>query len=247
MLTHHNILVQQRALYDLPRGQQRFEAYLELMKGDKKDDIQLPLSGLNPMGKGHLADQLDDYLAMDLDALAGDVVKYLSKEPVVYEAFQQKPMQTVFVLADDAMGQWTNRITYEYDQLCGSKPMMARGWLVAFLWSSEEPALEVALQNLKAVIYRTAWIAANGFANTLGAILSQEAFVANHLGLAPTHSQEELAYSNHLLQPLKGRFDKPTVIPALFGDQAATSLGYSALGLSKNAGLQVAINLGSEL
>src|SRR5262249_57822161 len=59
----------QRDLYDLPRGMERFQAYIALMTGGR-DEMLLPLSLLNPMGREHVAATLDALLAVDAEAAA---------------------------------------------------------------------------------------------------------------------------------------------------------------------------------
>jgi hypothetical protein len=59
----------QRDLHDIPRGMERFRAYLATMT-EGSDDIVLPITGMNPMGKEHVAALLDDLLAADAEAIA---------------------------------------------------------------------------------------------------------------------------------------------------------------------------------
>ena len=49
----------QRDLYRLPRGRERFEAYLRTMVDSRTGDLALPLVDMNPMGKEHLPPLLD--------------------------------------------------------------------------------------------------------------------------------------------------------------------------------------------
>ena len=57
------LLQVQRDLYEMPRGGKRFEAYIETLR-DESGEMALPLGGMNPMGKGHLPELLDDYLGL---------------------------------------------------------------------------------------------------------------------------------------------------------------------------------------
>ena len=68
------LLQVQRDLYRLPRGMDRFRAYLQTMVDPETKDIQLPLSPMNPMGKDHVPALLDEYLAFDADGLAARAV-----------------------------------------------------------------------------------------------------------------------------------------------------------------------------
>jgi hypothetical protein len=51
-IEHVPLLKTQRELHDLPRGMERFEAYLKTMLNDTRDDVRyLPLLVMNPMGR----------------------------------------------------------------------------------------------------------------------------------------------------------------------------------------------------
>ena len=56
----------------------------------------------------------------------------------------------------------------------------------------------------------------------------------------PALDADDLAYTREVLAPLLDADDKPTLVAALFGDDAARDLGYTPLGLSRNAGLALA-------
>jgi len=243
MLTHHPILQLQRNLYNLPKGRERFEAYLALMKDPATGDIKLPLSGMNPMGHNHLADLLDAYLAMDVDGKAVEALKGWQSEPILQEAFANLNMQTAFVLADDAKGQWTHRVAYEFDAIYHLKPLFRRGWLVALLWSSEAADSSRALTSLRQTVYRGAWIAAHGHAATLGDLIHQEGWVAKKLGLAQQLEEEELTFTHKILKPYWNSEDEPVLLAGIFGDEAATKLGHPPLGLRSNAGIELGVSL----
>ena len=40
---------QMKSLYLIPRGKKRFEKYLMMLQGEKKEEMILPISGFNPM------------------------------------------------------------------------------------------------------------------------------------------------------------------------------------------------------
>src|SRR5215211_1982053 len=60
----------QRDLYELPRGFDRFREYLRTMIDPDTADLKLPLVAMNPMGKEHLPQLLDQLLAFDADGVA---------------------------------------------------------------------------------------------------------------------------------------------------------------------------------
>src|SRR6516162_2553559 len=95
----------QRDLYSLPRGMDRFRAYLRTMVDARTGDLELPLVAMNPMGKDHvpaLLDRLLELQADDIGAMAAVTEhEHLKDEPGQYKVG--------LVIADDAHGGWTNR------------------------------------------------------------------------------------------------------------------------------------------
>ena len=65
------LLQVQRDLYSIPRGPERFSAYLKAMVNSDGTDVRLaPLVAMNPMGKDHVPTLLDTLLAMEAEAIA---------------------------------------------------------------------------------------------------------------------------------------------------------------------------------
>src|SRR5262245_30044320 len=69
-----------RDLHDIPRGSpphfnglKRFREYLRtIFPQDEGADQLLPLLAMNPMGKDHVAELLDAFLALDADRIAAE-------------------------------------------------------------------------------------------------------------------------------------------------------------------------------
>lgn len=53
----------------------------------------------------------------------------------------------------------------------------------------------------------------------------------------PILEQDDLEYTRAVLAPYLENTDQPTLITALFGDNAARQPGHQAMGLSRRAGL----------
>src|SRR5687767_1009401 len=108
-LSYVPLLNVQRDLYRMPRGFDRFREYLRLMVAPDGDELQLPLVGMNPMGKDHLPVVLDRLLGLDADGEAALAVAgaeaALAGEPGAY--------QVTVVVSDDLLGGWTNRYATE--------------------------------------------------------------------------------------------------------------------------------------
>jgi hypothetical protein len=233
------LLQVQRELYQLPRGWERFQAYLQTMVDAKTHDLKLPLVGMNPMGKDHIPALLDEYLAFDADAVAA--VAVAGAEANVTQIPGE--FKVTLILSDDAMGGWTNRYTSEFSQCCGSKPFFKRGWLAGTLWTSEKPSAERVCEEVLTTVYRGAYIQEHGFAVTLGEILSQEGYAMAMAGCkGPACDVEEIDYTREVIAPSLDTKDYPTILTCLFGDEAARALGYAPFGLSLRAGFALALH-----
>jgi len=64
------LLQVQRDLHRMPRGRERFRAYLQTLVDPETKDLKLPLAAMNPMGKDHVPALLEQYLAFDAESRA---------------------------------------------------------------------------------------------------------------------------------------------------------------------------------
>lgn len=233
------LLQVQRDLYRLPRGWERFRAYLQTMIDPETEDPRLPLSAMNPMGKDHAPTLLDRYLAFDADGLAARAVTEAESRLSNVEG----EFKVALVIADDAMGGWTNRYSSEFKVRSGSKPLHKRGWITGTLWTSETPSAQATREETLTAVYRAAHIQQHGFAVTLREIMAQEGYAMAMAGCSkPSLDDDELEYAREVIAPNLDTKDYPIVITSLFGDVAAASLGYSPPGLSERAGFALALS-----
>jgi hypothetical protein len=233
------LLQVQRDLYRLPRGMERFRAYIQTMVDPETKDIQLPLSAMNPMGKDHVPALLDEYLDFDADGLAARAVAEAESRLSNVEG----EFKVTLVIADDAMGGWTNRYSSELTARSGSKPLHKRGWITRILWTSEAPSAQAAPEAALTAVYRAAHIQQHGFAVTLREMMAQEGYAMAMAGCSkPSLNEDELEYTREVIAPNLDSKDYPIIITSLFGDVAAASLGYAPHGLSERAGFALALS-----
>ncbi|MBB6051369.1 hypothetical protein [Armatimonas rosea] len=233
-LTYVPLLQKQLELYTLPRGTERFQSYLKTMVNETGDAIDVaPLMAMNPMGKAHCNALLEAYLAPEIDA------ERLAEETLA-ELPTDAALRVSLVLVDDAKGGWTNRTDYEYKLRTQLAATLRRlGWLSVMLWTSGTPSAEAVVEATRTTLHRALHVLTHGDPTTLREVLQHEAAAQTQF---PTLDPEELAYTCEILTPLLDTptANMPVVVAALFGDSAATSLGYPPLGLSDNAGLALA-------
>jgi hypothetical protein len=231
---HAPLLQVQRDLYTLPRGMERFRAYIATMTGGT-DDLVLPLVAMNPMGKEHVAAMLDALLAVGAEAAAGRAVAGADARLARSAAAELAPAQlrVGLVLADDLKGGWTERHLSEAQHVFGAWSEVKRGWSTATLWTSEAPSLDVVEREARAACYRAAHVARFGTPRTLREHAVQEGRVARFAGIAwPALS----AATRAVLAPLLDARDNPTIVAAMYGDEVARKVGHRPLGVPERAG-----------
>lgn len=236
------LLKTQHELYGMPRGMERFQAYIRTMVNAETGDIKFPMAAMNPMGKDHVPALLGEYLAIDADGLAAAAVS----EATVKLRQVQGEFKVTLILADDLLGGWTNHYSTEFTHRSGSKAYFKRGWLAGLLWTSAIPSGKTTREEVLTTVYRGAHIQMKGFAETLEEILIQEGYAMAMAGCTePTLESDDLAYTQEVIAPYLESKAFPTIITCLFGDEAAKSLGYDPMGLSRYAGLALALHQAS--
>ena len=230
----------QRDLYTLPKGPERFSAYLRTMVNSDGTDVRLPpLVAMNPMGKDHLPALLDSLLAIGAEATAADASTKAAKQLDVIPG----NFKLGLVVADDLKGGWTNRYASEFFHRFEGPGAHKRGWLSAWIWSSETPTLQAVREEVMGVVFRAAYVIEHGAALNLADMLAQEGNVMAMAGCSgPSLDAPDLDYTREVLQPHLQATDLPTLIPCLFRDPAAHALGYPPQGLSHRAGLALALS-----
>lgn len=233
-----------RELYAMPRDMARFRQYLARMIGENaegKDDVVLPITAANPMGKEHCLAAVDALLAIDAEGVARRVLDEPALAPCA-------PLRVFVTVLDDRMGGWTDRTLNEYRGRYGDdysvRANAKRRLAGVGCWTSETYAADRIAWQTRDAVFRTAHLLAHGPARMLRDMLALDCACARFAGGhdAPALSAEDLAYTRDVLRPLYDATDQPTCLSALFGDDAARASGYSPLGLSTRAGQALAVS-----
>ena len=234
MFVHLPLLEVQQGLYRLPRGPERFAAYLNLMTG-LGDTLALPLAVLNPMAKSHVLEKLEQLLTLDAETLAAEAIAEANGRLEL-----KTPIKLGLVVADDVAGGWTDR--YLTDAAHRFEPGELRyGFGAALLWAGESYTAAALTEQVLAACYRTAFILEHGPAQTLRQRMTQEGGAAAFAGTDLTLNADELEYTRAVVTPHLHTTAFPTVFACLYGDEAARSVGYAPLGLSRDAGFALAL------
>ncbi len=257
-LEHLPQLEEQRRLLDVPRGRERFAAYLELMTGSptgKADQLVRPLTLFNPMSKEHVAERLDGWIALGAEDMARDTIEQLPPDLAaawsLYTSALEDPegdapappkLRTALVLVDDAAGGWTDRWLTDFDARFGDHHLPSRGWAQVVLWSSEEPQEELVRRRVVAAAWRAWAVGRRGLPRTLDDMMRRDGLGQRLAGRKTQLEAEDLAYTREVLEPLRMSRDRPVQVAAFYGDEAARDTGYTPLGLSARAGFELALH-----
>lgn len=236
------ILEKLRDLYLIPRGPDRFGAYIDLAVGGasaSKDIPYPPLVTVNPMAKEHALEFVESWISLGAEDVARTVLEEanLRLEPVQYSGIVKVGLSVL----DDFGGGWTNRTFNDAARFKVAESLEKTGWICVPLWTSEIPKLEELRPVVLESAFRAAHVSQHGDPKSLREMIRQEGAVAAFAARSLEFDAEELEYSRAVIAPHFESTHQPTMIACLYGDEAAKELGYPPLGLSKNAGFQVAL------
>lgn len=231
------LLQKARDLHDVPRGMERFGAYIQTITGGNDSLDLVPLVAMNPMGREHVAERLDQWIALDAEQIAAqaalEAARELHKNTDVFKLG--------LVISDDLRGGWTNRYTSDWNVRFSKPANIVGRWISVVLWVSEEASAALLQARVRTAIYRTVYTLKHGPARTLRDMLRQEGAVERWGGASPPPlSAEEVDYARAVIAPHHAATEWPVVLPCLYGDPAAYALGYPQLGLPEFAGFAVA-------
>jgi hypothetical protein len=241
------ILEKLRDLYLIPRGPDRFGAYIDLATGGvaaSKDIPYPPLVTVNPMAKEHALEFVESWISLGAEEVAKTVLEEANARLKSVE--YPRTIKVGLSVLDDLKGGWTNRTFNDAARFKVGESLEKTGWLCVPVWTSEIPNLEELRTVVLESAFRAAFVVQHGDPKSLREMIAQEGFVAvfanRSLEFDNLESQlEELEYSRAVIAPYLESAHQPTVIACLYGDDAAKELGYPPLGLSKNAGFQIAL------
>jgi hypothetical protein len=226
----------QRDLYAMPRGMERFREYIKTMTDPETGDLALPLVAMNPMGKEHVPALIDQYISLGAESIAAEAIAGITTE-------FSREYKVGLVVSDDLKGGWTNRWASEYSHRIEGHAITKRGFITAILWTSEPATIEAVRDAVLTSIYRVDYLQTHPAPTTLGGMLEQEGYAMARAGcVTPALDADDLEYTRTVIAPHLDAHDRATVMACLFGDPAATALGYPPQGLSARAGLALALH-----
>jgi hypothetical protein len=246
------LLQVQRNIQAWPRDHARFKQYLRTIFQSDELGMRVPLLAANPMGKEHVTSLLDEFIALDCDAVAAQAIQSAADQ------ISDVPgsFKIALVVVDDLKGGWTNRYAQEFEYRFGNGPRgsskeaqlprwLKHFWLFGVLWSSEPASAKAVREAILTTLFRAAYLHRHGWPRTLRDMLAQEGSVMAQAGCTgPILDEEDIEYTREVLAPFLDETDKRTCMECLFGDAPCRTLGFTPRGLSPWAGLALALHDG---
>jgi hypothetical protein len=229
------LLAIQRELHAIPRGFERFKAYIQTITGGT-DDIVVPLVGMNPMGKEHVAALIETLLSWDAEGFAKKVLADLEKRLQRLKA----ELKVGLVLTDDLKGGWTNSYLTDATARFKAAYDFKHHWALVPIWTAQAWDAEKLGIAIAEEVYRTLYKKRHGLPGRLREMMQQEGLARLFAGNWESLEPEELEYSRELLETQLDSSHYPTCFACLYGDTAAAAVGYPSLGLPDRAGFIVA-------
>ncbi|MFM2267678.1 MAG: hypothetical protein RL757_1119 [Bacteroidota bacterium] len=227
-----------REYYQKPADLGRFNQYLAHINAQNGSPVTA-LSGYNPMGKAHVLEKLTELWSQNAEDIAQKVISEINKKYQLPFTFR-----VALVLADDEKGGWTNHFSTHYDSFFKLKYQLSQGECAPFFWTSENFDAEKIEYRIKMYLFNSIYQLQHGAPKTLRQHVAA-------LRWAQQKSEQNVSFlSNLAFQNVQVCFEKYAdsehrhiIIPFLYGDQAATNLGYPPLGIDYFQGFDAAQQL----
>jgi hypothetical protein len=224
-------LARMRNIYEQAFGQERFSAYLQALQ-DQYGELILPISGYNPMAKGHVLERLLVLEKLEAEQIMQECLIDLTKKHK--DIFQDKNLKVALNLSDDHLGGWTNRYTSDYDSKFKIKGLINRDFCTPIFWSSEVFSKEIIQKRTVEYVYRSLYWLSNPEPTTLNAHLDQERYVAK----ASDFKSEKLDFGFQQMRDFSIKHRESEKYDIIFnffyGDSASISLGMKPYGTPDN-------------
>lgn len=232
------ILDQMAALYRLPRSRRRFEDYLQMLQGESKADLVLPIAGYNPMAKENALLKLEALQALRAESIIEIELADINKQ---LQDKDQRVIEVVINLADDVGGAWSNLYTTDYTSKFAIGPLVKRNFCTPYFWTSENYTEASIIQRAREYVFRTVYVIKNGSPKCLEDFFNQEVYVQLN---ATTKRQgvevEDFAKVEEFYLAHLSSEDYNLIFNFFYGDEASQELAYTRYGMDEQAGFAYA-------
>jgi hypothetical protein len=219
-------------IYRLPRdggaASPRFKRYIELVPRCYE------LAGYNPMAGPHALETTEQLLAVDAEAVALDAAREVA------ELCRYAETITLAVILC-APGGWTDRLATEIQHRTAGRPPSGRGLVLH--WTRETPTAEQIRREAIAEAVRVMALAVRGRRESVSSVLRREglAYALGGNPYGPMTTEDERAVRD-AVEVLGSSEEMGDMTAVLYGDDAASALGWTLAGITEHGGYRWAID-----
>ena len=231
-------------LYQLPRNRERFERYLYMLQGANKDDMILPISAFNPMGKELALNKLESLIEFDAEGIARQCLAQINSE---INLLDNRVFQVAINLIDDVEGSWSNYAVTDYKSKFEFEGLYKRNFCTPIFWTSETVNEKIINQRIKEYVSRTIYWLDKGKPETLQDCLEQEVYVnmtcrtqSSNIQMSSLKMVKEY-YTQNIISS-----DYNLKVNFFYGDELTRELNFPVYGIPKNGGFELAKHLANE-
>ena len=217
------ILDKMLELYKMPLSRERFNNYISMLQGNSKGDLELPISGYNPMAKEHINQKIVELQELNAEEIVKNTLDDIN---------QSKPSNTgkiikvVINIADDLKGGWTNHYTTDFDSKFKLNALVERNFCTPYFWSSENYSEELIIARTKEYAFRTVYWKNNPKLETLKDYVNQERFVQSNVNQRIENSSDDFLVLKMYFDEYQNSDDYNRIFNFFYGDAICEKLNY---------------------
>lgn len=217
------------SFYEKPLNSERFQAYLQLLQGDTKGDLVLPIGGFNPMAKSHILLKIKELKTIQAEVVIAETLAEVNQKWQFKG--KKQTFQVALNVADDLHGGWTNRFTTDYDSKFKINALVNRNFCTPFFWSSENYNLNLIRERTLAAAYNTIYWLEHPKPLTLKNHIEQLQFVTQHIDNQHIEINNNFTQLKQIYEQNVLREDFHFIFNFLYGDAASEQLAFPTFGI----------------